>query len=827
MTTPSSTISLVDVQNEFGGVNEIGINEYYKGGLYVPTLLDQYIPSSGAISFDDLRNKTKKIAISGATDTIWYNVDLRATLVANGWDQTVPVTFTIPTTLTIHSKSTTTASLIIAGSFPGGLTIINNGKVIGLGGNGGTPSQNYAAPGLTGGPAINATSTFTLINNGTIAGGGGGGGSGGMNSTGNGGNGSSGGGGGGAGGGALGGGSYYLYGTESTLTTAGLSPKSFAPPYGGYGQDRWGAPGGDGGALGENGNSGSYGYGCNIPPGAGGRAGAAIQGMEYVIITTTGTLLGPRRYSDGSVIGFRPGANPVAWTTYGHDELTNQGPAQFSAWVFARDTWGYWSPTDWVDDNYFGPLNIGSKSHGASYASFDFKLFDKNVNMNSHYSDTGLFVGSNSVYGVNQSVYDITKDGQFSEWCVEGWFYPTEEGASGSTHMTLINLNRNQDYVGLHIWRANGGSLVVDDGLTSRAAFTGGNNKKIPLNQWTHVCVERAGGDVYAYLDGVYVGRHVGMNAYPNVINSYKIGCLAQQYSYSFCGYISNVRISKVPRYNFGQSNFNKPTDDFSVSASDFNTVLLACTPGNNPNYDASNYRLTGRATGSGLTASTISASGPGYSRDFQLVGSDAPVASNTQHPFVNGRTSIFFRGPGTVGTPWDTVGSDYRGYGILEFPGKPSSSFTSGVSSIPPSEGYSGGNFDRIVIFGRDLIIPYAWLFVSAGAYYYKIYFRAKIYGVGNNDYYNTTGIIYELIFWNPLYTGGNKMVIGINTPPSDPSGYMTNWGGGVAKSYIANANNSEVLDFTTLINNWGKSCVLIGDSEGHNWTAQSGHYR
>ena len=824
MTTPSSTISLVDIQNEFGGASEIGINEYYKGGAYVPTLLDQYVPSSGAISFDDLRNKTKKIAISGAANTIWYNVDLRATLVANGWDQTVPVTFIIPATLTIHSKSITTASLIIAGSFPGGLTIINNGKVIGLGGAGGTPTSNNnpAAPGQAGGPAINATSSFTLINYGTIAGGGGGGGSGGMNSSGNGGNGSAGGGAGGAGGGALGGGSYYPGGTESTLTTPGISGKGLDPPYGGYGQDRWGAPGGDGGALGEDGNSGYPGYGCNIGPGVGGVAGASIQGVEYAIISTEGTLLGPRRFSSGSVIGFRTGVNTKPWGTYGHDELTNQGPASCTgSWMWG-DPWGYYSPTDWVDDNYFGPLNIGSKSHGSYYSFFDFKFFGKNVNMNSHYSDTGLFVGSNSVYGVNQSVYDITKGGQFAEWCVEGWFYPTEEGASGSSHMTLINLNSNNTYYGLHIWRANGGALVVDDGVTARAAFTGGNNKKIPLNEWTHVVVERSGGDVYAYLNGTYVGKHVGMNAYPNVINSYKIGCLARYVTYHFCGYISNVRISKVPRYNYGQSNFNPPTDDFTVSASDYNTVLLACTPYNTANYDASNYRLTGRATGTGLSAST-----PGYSRDgMDLPGSDAPVVSTNKHPFVNGRSSVFFKGPGTVGTPWDTVGSDYRGYGILEFPGKPSSSFTSGISSVPPSDGYSGGNFDRIVIFGRDLIIPYAWLFVSAGTYYYKIYFRAKIYGVGNNDYYNTSGIIYELIFWNPLYTGGNKMVIGINTPPSDPSGYMTNWGGG-AKSYIANATNSEILDFTTLINNWGKSCVLIGDSEGRNWTAQSGHYR
>ena len=33
----SGTISFLDLQNEFGGSNPIGINEYYRGGSYVPT----------------------------------------------------------------------------------------------------------------------------------------------------------------------------------------------------------------------------------------------------------------------------------------------------------------------------------------------------------------------------------------------------------------------------------------------------------------------------------------------------------------------------------------------------------------------------------------------------------------------------------------------------------------------------------------------------------------------------------------------------------------------------------------------------------------------
>ena len=49
MTTPTETITLQDVQNEFGGAHSIGLNEYYD--------LAAGIPASGAISLDDLRGK--------------------------------------------------------------------------------------------------------------------------------------------------------------------------------------------------------------------------------------------------------------------------------------------------------------------------------------------------------------------------------------------------------------------------------------------------------------------------------------------------------------------------------------------------------------------------------------------------------------------------------------------------------------------------------------------------------------------------------------------------------------------------------------------------
>ena len=57
MTTPTGTITLTDVQTEFGGSNPISISEYYSGAGYVPPGTSG-VPSSGTISMDNLRGKS-------------------------------------------------------------------------------------------------------------------------------------------------------------------------------------------------------------------------------------------------------------------------------------------------------------------------------------------------------------------------------------------------------------------------------------------------------------------------------------------------------------------------------------------------------------------------------------------------------------------------------------------------------------------------------------------------------------------------------------------------------------------------------------------------
>ena len=54
---------MLDIQNEFGGSNPIGLDEYYAGGANVPAGTAG-VPASGTISMDNLRGKSKAIPVS-------------------------------------------------------------------------------------------------------------------------------------------------------------------------------------------------------------------------------------------------------------------------------------------------------------------------------------------------------------------------------------------------------------------------------------------------------------------------------------------------------------------------------------------------------------------------------------------------------------------------------------------------------------------------------------------------------------------------------------------------------------------------------------------
>lgn len=181
MTLPVGTISMSQVNVELGlsATATISLNQ-----SNVRTLAG--VPS-GTISMDNLRGKTNEFALTISTDQV--DANLRTLAINAGWNGTIPVRATINAGVFISGSvpGNSTPALTINGSFPNGVSLINNGTIAGDGGNGGaggaaaqsTSGTTVGSAGSTGGLALTVSVPVSITNNGTIAGGGGGGGGGG------------------------------------------------------------------------------------------------------------------------------------------------------------------------------------------------------------------------------------------------------------------------------------------------------------------------------------------------------------------------------------------------------------------------------------------------------------------------------------------------------------------------------------------------------------------------------------------------------------------------------------------------------------------------
>lgn len=206
----------------------------------------------------------------------------------NKWDRTSAVIITINADVYIWSDNTSVPALTTGGPYPNGLSITNNGYIIGKGGEGGgktSTTDTINVRGKPGGPALSISSNISLINNGYIAGGGGGGSASGAGA----------GGGGGAGGGK-GGGTF--------LNNINNPSASYDPTKGGAG----GAPGAVGGQI--NGGVGSP----ASPPGVRGGGG----GGGRILPGTGGTYqANPVQNLIGGTGGGSGGAAGSWYTSYG------------------------------------------------------------------------------------------------------------------------------------------------------------------------------------------------------------------------------------------------------------------------------------------------------------------------------------------------------------------------------------------------------------------------------------------------------------------------------------------------------------------------------
>lgn len=177
MTMPSSgAINLGGTSSPISVAQELGL-----GLTSTISMNDAAVRTLAAVggsgtswSMNSLYGKANKWIATISTNQQEMNLATWAS--ANGWNGSKPAEITIGSGVYIWSNNTATPALT-TGSFPGGLTIINNGYIMGKGGGGGAvvpPYGTYIAA-TSGGNAISLSQSCSINNVGYIGGGGGGG----------------------------------------------------------------------------------------------------------------------------------------------------------------------------------------------------------------------------------------------------------------------------------------------------------------------------------------------------------------------------------------------------------------------------------------------------------------------------------------------------------------------------------------------------------------------------------------------------------------------------------------------------------------------------
>lgn len=177
-----------DIVGEYGGTAPHSFSEYRRGGGEVPDIQpNNAISSSNSnISFSDFYGTTDRVALSLQIGGEEKDYNIYNNMPAGYVEHATDLTVTIGSNAIVGSNSTNNFALDTGTGYSttDTLTIINNGLIIGRGGNGGfggraqyqsTTNTNAGTAGTNGGHGFRAQFACTFTNNGSVYGGGGGG----------------------------------------------------------------------------------------------------------------------------------------------------------------------------------------------------------------------------------------------------------------------------------------------------------------------------------------------------------------------------------------------------------------------------------------------------------------------------------------------------------------------------------------------------------------------------------------------------------------------------------------------------------------------------
>jgi hypothetical protein len=265
----SGQIKLTELATEFGGTAPYSLKAYYRSGGRVPTN-NTNVPTSGAIGLKNFYNAVNRVTAVQTYSTNTTQTTLNVSTLSGYVAGITDVTVYVSSNVYVYSTDTATPALTISGATAGDvITLVNNGFIIGKGGDGasGVLAASVQTNGGAAGPAMSLGYNINITNNSYIAGGGGGGAACGYPASG-----AGGGGAGGGNGGSIGG--VYIGGTGGAPGqpgSAGYSNQGNFPNYGGGG--------GGGRVLPGTGSAGSV--FSTKPQGAGAGAGGTASGGSY------------------------------------------------------------------------------------------------------------------------------------------------------------------------------------------------------------------------------------------------------------------------------------------------------------------------------------------------------------------------------------------------------------------------------------------------------------------------------------------------------------------------------------------------------------------